>query len=63
MFEGNFLGIFELFWRICMGEIFWRNFLGRFFGEDDLFVKILSQSKKEGRKCQSLEVRVQAYCT
>ena len=39
------MGIFELFWEDFLGEIFRRNFL-----EDDLFVKILSQGKKEGRK-------------
>ena len=43
------MGIFELFWEDFLGEIFRRNFL-----EDDLFVKILSQGKKEGRKISIL---------
>ena len=74
-FGRNFLGIFENFWEDFLKDFFGRNFLQDFFWEDDLFVnvwvfvkilgffKILSQGKKEGRKFQSLEVRVQAYRT
>ena len=38
------------------GGILWEflNFFGRNFLEDDLFVKILSQGKKEGRKISTL---------
>ena len=51
------------FWGIFLGEIFWEDFLGGFFWEEffgrnvegiDLFVKILSQGKKEGRRISIL---------
>ena len=64
-FLGNFLGILQedFFEGIYLEEFFGRNFLGGFFGRNslftllksakllriDLFVKILSKSKKEGR--------------
>ena len=50
----------KFFGRIFWGGIFWEKFWGGIFWEDDLFVKILvfvkilSQGKKEGRKISIL---------
>ena len=78
IFWGIFSKSSEFFWRNVLGKFFGEDFFGRIFWEEffvyigiDLFVKILvfvkilSKSKKVGRKeeFRSLEVRVQAYRT
>ena len=68
-----FLGGFfrRIFWEDFWEDCFWRNYLFYFnvegidlFVKILVFVKILSKSKKEGRKnFRSLEVRLQVHCT
>ena len=61
-FEEDFFGriFWEDYWEDFLGGILWEKFF--VYIGIDLFVKILSQGKKEG-KFKSLEVRVQAHRT